>query len=215
MALSLTAQMANLRVSAKAPTLKRFEGFKAAAAFKNAPTAKAVQVAFRKAPLRIECARVGGVEIPNQKFVEFSLQYIYGIGHTTAKAIVASTGIQNKRVKELSDEVAHIDALQGIENKRVKELFESSFPQGIENKRVKELSEEELTTLREEVDKYTTEGDLRRFNSLNIKRLKEIGCYRGRRHINNLPVRGQRTKNNSRTRKGKAKPIAGKKIGRK
>ena len=49
---------------------------------------------------------------------------------------------------------------------------------------MKELSEEELTTLREEVDKYTTEGDLRRFNSLNIKRLKEIGCYRGRRHIN-------------------------------
>lgn len=56
--------------------------------------------------------------------------------------------------------------------------------QGIENKRVRELSEEELTKLREEVDKYTTEGDLRRFNNLNIKRLKEIGCFRGRRHIN-------------------------------
>ena len=56
--------------------------------------------------------------------------------------------------------------------------------QGIENKRTHELSEEELTKLREEVDKYTTEGDLRRYNSLNIKRLKEIGCYRGRRHIN-------------------------------
>lgn len=53
-----------------------------------------------------------------------------------------------------------------------------------------DLTEEELTTLREEVDKYTVEGDLRRFNSLNIKRLKEIGCYRGRRHYNNLPVRG-------------------------
>ena len=56
-------------------------------------------------------------------------------------------------------------------------------PQAIENKRTRELSEEELTTLREEVEKYTVEGDLRRFNSLNIKRLKEIGCYRGRRHV--------------------------------
>jgi small subunit ribosomal protein S13 len=56
--------------------------------------------------------------------------------------------------------------------------------QGIENKRTRELSEEELTKLREEVDKYTTEGDLRRYVSLNIKRLKEINCYRGRRHIN-------------------------------
>lgn len=65
-----------------------------------------------------------------------------------------------------------------------------------------DLTEEELTKLREEVDRYTIEGDLRRFNSLNIKRLKEIGCYRGRRHYNNLPVRGQRTKNNARTRKG-------------
>lgn len=56
--------------------------------------------------------------------------------------------------------------------------------QGIENKRTKDLSEDELTKLREEVDKYTTEGDLRRYVALNIKRLKEIGCYRGRRHIN-------------------------------
>lgn len=55
--------------------------------------------------------------------------------------------------------------------------------QAIENKRTRELSEEELTQLREEVEKYTVEGDLRRFNALNIKRLKEIGCYRGRRHV--------------------------------
>ena len=54
--------------------------------------------------------------------------------------------------------------------------------QGVENKRTRELSEEELTNLREEVDKYTVEGDLRRFNALNIKRLRDIGCYRGRRH---------------------------------
>ena len=65
--------------------------------------------------------------------------------------------------------------------------------------------------MRDEVDKYTTEGDLRRFNALNINRLKEIGCYRGRRHINQLPVRGQRTKTNARTRKGKAKTVANKK----
>jgi small subunit ribosomal protein S13 len=116
---------------------------------------------------------VGGVEIPNQKRIEFSLQYIYGIGHTTAKAILGETGIENKRTRE--------------------------------------LSEEELTQLREEVDKYQTEGDLRRFNNLNIKRLKEISCYRGRRHIAGLPVRGQSSKTNARTRKGKAKPIAGKK----
>jgi len=83
--------------------------------------------------------------------------------------------------------------------------------QGIENKRTRELSETELTTLRDEVEKYTTEGDLRRFNSLNIKRLKEIGSYRGRRHIANLPCRGQRTKTNARTRKGKAKTVANKK----
>lgn len=83
--------------------------------------------------------------------------------------------------------------------------------QGIENKRTRELSETELTTLRDEVEKYTTEGDLRRFTALNIKRLKEIQCYRGRRHIANLPTRGQRTKTNARTRKGKAKTVANKK----
>lgn len=136
------------------------------------------QVVFqRRAPLKIQAARVGGVEVPNNKYIEYSLQYIFGIGHTTAKAILRDTGIDNKRTRE--------------------------------------LGEDELTKLREEVDKYTTEGDLRRFNALNIKRLKEIGCYRGRRHINSLPVRGQRTKNNARTRKGKAKAITGKKIARK
>jgi hypothetical protein len=63
-------------------------------------------------------------------------------------------------------------------------------PQSIESKRTKDLSEEELTKLREEVDKYTTEGDLRRYVALNIKRLKEIGCYRGRRHYNVSSPRG-------------------------
>jgi small subunit ribosomal protein S13 len=118
----------------------------------------------------VVAARVAGVEIPNAKRVEFSLQYIYGVGPTLAKSILAATGIENKRTRD--------------------------------------LSEAELTTLRDEVDKQTVEGDLRRFTALNIARLKEIGCYRGRRHINNLPTRGQRTKTNARTRKGKAKTVA-------
>ncbi|RMZ52257.1 hypothetical protein APUTEX25_001647, partial [Auxenochlorella protothecoides] len=123
----------------------------------------------------IRAARIAGVEVPNQKYIEYSLQYVYGIGHTTAKAILASTEVPNKRTRE--------------------------------------LTEEELTILRDEVEKYMTEGDLRRFNALNIKRLKDIGCYRGRRHIAGLPVRGQRTRTNARTRKGKrAGPITGKKV---
>ncbi|GMH39471.1 hypothetical protein BSKO_07369 [Bryopsis sp. KO-2023] len=83
---------------------------------------------------------------------------------------------------------------------------------GIENKRTHELSDGELTQLREEVDKYTIEGDLRRQTALDIKRLKDIGCYRGRRHIMGLPCRGQKTKTNARQRKGKrGSPIKGKK----
>ena len=80
-----------------------------------------------------------------------------------------------------------------------------------EDKRVKDLTEEELTKIRNEVSKYRVEGDLRREVSLNIKRLQEIGCYRGIRHRRGLPVRGQRTKTNARTRKGPAKTIANKK----
>lgn len=71
--------------------------------------------------------------------------------------------------------------------------------------RVKDLTESELQAIRDQVEKYTLEGDLRRDISLNIKRLREINSYRGRRHRMNLPVRGQNTKNNSRTRKGKKK----------
>eukprot|EP00243_Klebsormidium_subtile_P013948 TRINITY_DN9543_c0_g1_i1.p1 TRINITY_DN9543_c0_g1~~TRINITY_DN9543_c0_g1_i1.p1 ORF type:complete len:191 (-),score=30.93 TRINITY_DN9543_c0_g1_i1:181-753(-) len=82
---------------------------------------------------------------------------------------------------------------------------------GILNKRTRELSEEELSALRSEVEKYMVEGDLRRFTSLNIKRLKDIQCYRGRRHIMQLPCRGQKTKTNARTRRGKKVAIAGKK----
>ena len=74
-----------------------------------------------------------------------------------------------------------------------------------------DLTEEEEGKLRKEVENYKVEGDLRREVALNIKRLMEIGCYRGIRHRKGLPVRGQKTKTNARTRKGKARPIAGKK----
>eukprot|EP01024_Parvocaulis_polyphysoides_P036175 TRINITY_DN3218_c0_g1_i1.p2 TRINITY_DN3218_c0_g1~~TRINITY_DN3218_c0_g1_i1.p2 ORF type:complete len:164 (-),score=6.72 TRINITY_DN3218_c0_g1_i1:296-751(-) len=120
--------------------------------------------ASRRVRLNISCARVAGVEIPNNKRTEIALTYIYGIGLTTAQAIMADTELENKRVRD--------------------------------------LTEEELTKLRSEVEKYTIEGDLRRIVGLNIKRLTEIGCYRGRRHIMRLPCRGQKTKTNARTRKG-------------
>ena len=78
--------------------------------------------------------------------------------------------------------------------------------------RVRDLTDDEVGKLRDVIDKeYVVEGDVRREVSLNIKRLMEIGCYRGRRHKMGLPVRGQRTKTNARTRKGPARPIAGKK----
>lgn len=80
-----------------------------------------------------------------------------------------------------------------------------------EDTRVRDLTEEELTNIRREVDKYTVEGDLRREVSLNIKRLMEIGSYRGIRHRRGLPVRGQNTKNNARTRKGPRRTVANKK----
>ncbi|KAJ8618858.1 hypothetical protein MRB53_015044 [Persea americana] len=123
--------------------------------------------------MSIRCARVGGVEIPNNKRVEFSLQYIHGIGRSRSCQIM--------------------------------------FDLSMENKYIKELSEEELTILREEVSKYMIEGDLRRFNAMAIQRLKEIQCYRGMRHIQGLPCRGQRTKNNCRTLKGKRVSIPSKK----
>ncbi|KAL7617242.1 30S ribosomal protein S13, chloroplastic [Lactuca sativa] len=123
--------------------------------------------------LSIRCARVGGVEIPNNKRVQYSLQYIHGIGRTRALEILNDLKMDNKITKD--------------------------------------LSEEELIILRDEVSKYMIEGDLRRFNALAIRRLKEIQCYRGVRHIQGLPCRGQRTKNNCRTLKGKKIAIAGKK----
>ena len=78
--------------------------------------------------------------------------------------------------------------------------------------RVKNLTEEQLSAIRQEISKYHVEGDLRREVALNIKRLTEIGCYRGMRHRKGLPVNGQRTRTNARTRKGKRKTVANKKV---
>ncbi|XP_039146254.1 30S ribosomal protein S13, chloroplastic [Dioscorea cayenensis subsp. rotundata] len=130
----------------------------------------------RQGMLNIRCVRVGGVEIPNNKRVEFSLQYIHGIGRSRSRQILCDLSLDNKITKDLSDD--------------------------------------ELISLREEVSKYMIEGDLRRFNRLAIQRLKEIRCYRGIRHEMGLPCRGQRTKNNCRTLKGKRVAVAGKKKSR-
>ena len=135
----------------------------------------------QRAPMRIQAARVAGVDIPNQKRIEFSLQYIFGIGPTTAKAILVDT------VRTLYQPHMQLYLRFRVSSPAMIlvciQRHHLLLSQAIENKRTRELSEEELTTLREEVEKYTVEGDLRRFNSLNIKRLKEIGCYRGRRHV--------------------------------
>jgi small subunit ribosomal protein S13 len=101
--------------------------------------------------------------------------------------------------------------IHGIGDAKAKEILEKA---GIEdNRRVSQLTEQEVIKLREIIDAdYTVEGDLRREVSMNIKRLMDLGCYRGLRHRKKLPVRGQRTHTNARTRKGKAIAIAGKKM---
>lgn len=119
-------------------------------------------------------ARIKGVDIPNDKQVETSITYIYGIGRNLAKTIVTN---------------AKIDG----------------------SKRVKDLDNDELTRLRDEISNYTVEGDLRRDVNMNIKTKMEINSYQGTRHKKGLPVRGQSTRSNARTRKGKGKTIANKK----
>lgn len=105
--------------------------------------------------------------------------------------------------------VVSLTYIYGIGRSRAKEILEQA---GVsEDTRVRDLTEEELGKIREVVDKYKVEGDLRREVSLNIKRLIEIGSYRGIRHRRGLPVRGQNTKNNARTRKGPRRTVAGKK----
>jgi small subunit ribosomal protein S13 len=110
----------------------------------------------------------------------------------------------NKRV------VIALQYIHGIGSAKAKEIMEKvSIPDA---RRVSQLTDQEVLQLREVIDRdYVVEGDLRREVAMNIKRLMDLGCYRGLRHRRNLPVRGQRTHTNARTRKGKAKPIAGKK----
>ncbi len=120
-------------------------------------------------------ARIAGVDLPNDKRVEIGLTYIFGIGLTTSKKILADTGIDP-------------------------------------DVRVKDLTEDDISKLREYIDhNLQVEGDRRRTIAFDIKRLIEIGSYRGLRHRKGLPVRGQRSKTNARTRKGPRKTIANKK----
>jgi small subunit ribosomal protein S13 len=110
----------------------------------------------------------------------------------------------NKRV------VIALQYIHGIGSAKAKEIIEKvNIPA---ERRVNELSDAEVIQIRETIDRdYLVEGDLRRENAMNIKRLMDLGCYRGLRHRRGLPVRGQRTHTNARTRKGPAKAIAGKK----
>jgi small subunit ribosomal protein S13 len=118
-------------------------------------------------------ARIEGVDLPRNKRVEIGLTYLFGIGPTRAKAILAQTRVSP-------------------------------------DTRIKDLSEADVAAIREYISKnYKIEGDLRREVQMNVKRLIEIGSYRGLRHRRNLPVNGQRTRTNARTRKGIKKTVAG------
>jgi small subunit ribosomal protein S13 len=120
-------------------------------------------------------ARIAGVDIPRDKRVEIALTYVFGIGQTTSKQVLAHTRVNP-------------------------------------DTRVKDLTDEEVNRLREYIDRnLKVEGDLKREVDMNIKRLIEIGSYRGMRHRRNLPVRGQRTRTNARTRRGVRKTVAGRK----
>ena len=115
--------------------------------------------------------RIGGIDIPENKKLEFSLPYIYGIGRTNVKDILVKTGLDG-------------------------------------NKRVKDMTAEELSKLQKAVDNVKTEGDLRKDIGQNIKRLKEIGSWRGLRHSRKLPIHG-RSKTNSRTLRGNVRKTMG------
>ena len=119
-------------------------------------------------------ARIAGVDIPKQKRGIIALTYIFGIGRSRAKDILAKAQVS-------------------------------------EDKKVQDWNDDEIGAIREAVSSFKIEGELRSEVQLNIKRLMDIGCQRGIRHRAGLPLRGQRTKNNSRTRKGKRKTVANKK----
>ena len=117
--------------------------------------------------------RIAGINIPDNKKIEFALPYIYGIGRTLSRKILTATKIdENKRAKDLTE--AEVSAITNIIQKTCK-----------------------------------VEGDLRREIQMNIKRLMDVRAYRGVRHLKGLPVRGQRTHTNARTRKGKRKTVGG------
>jgi small subunit ribosomal protein S13 len=116
-------------------------------------------------------ARISGVDLPRDKRVEVALTYIFGVGLSRSRQVLAATGVSP-------------------------------------DTRVRNLTEEEVTRLRDYIDRnYKVEGDLRRDIAMDIRRLVEIGSYRGLRHKKNLPVRGQRTRTNARTRKGPRKTV--------
>ncbi|NLC58705.1 MAG: 30S ribosomal protein S13 [Armatimonadetes bacterium] len=116
-------------------------------------------------------ARIAGVDLPRDKRIEVGLTYIYGIGPTSSRQIVATAGVSPET-------------------------------------KVRDLTDEEVSRLRDQIERnYRVEGDLRRDIQLNIRRLMEIGSYRGLRHRRGLPVRGQRTSTNARTRKGVKKTV--------
>ncbi len=119
-------------------------------------------------------ARIAGIDIPKNKRGVIALTYIFGIGSSRAKEVLATAGVD-------------------------------------ESIKVQDWNDDEIGKIRAEVGSFTIEGELRSETQLNIKRLMDIGCYRGIRHRSGLPLRGQRTKNNSRTRKGKRKTVANKK----
>ena len=121
-------------------------------------------------------ARIAGVDLPREKRVEIGLTYIYGIGLSTSKKLLAAAGVNP-------------------------------------DTRVKDLTDDEVQAIRDQIEanQVIVEGDLRRQTALDIKRLIEIGCYRGIRHRKGLPVRGQRSKTNARTRKGPKRTVANKK----
>jgi small subunit ribosomal protein S13 len=114
--------------------------------------------------------RIAGVDIPEDKKILYSLQYVYGIGHTTAESIL---------------QTANVDP----------------------DKRTRDLTGEEISRIQRAVEQYETEGDLRRRRNDNVDRLKRIGSYRGDRHKKNLPVRGQRTRTNARTNRGRRQTV--------
>lgn len=119
-------------------------------------------------------ARIAGIDIPKNKRGVIALTYIFGIGNSRAKEVLAN---------------AKVD----------------------ESIKVQDWTDDQIAAIREQVGSFTIEGELRSEVQINIKRLMDIGCYRGIRHRSGLPLRGQRTKNNSRTRKGRRKTVANKK----